>query len=272
MELQSITDSIFFGTKFNSCNSTFIVTKDGAVVVDTPMAPTQAKAWKAEIEKHAPVRYVIIDEAHTDHYCGSCYLGGTVIGNSDTVEKLKQAKAEDLIKEMAFMAPDEPAPDSSFYFRPPEIVLKGEATLRMGDRTIEILRVPGHTPQQLAVYIPEDRVLIASDNVNLGSPVFIDALPYEWLTSLDRLDTLDVDVVLPGHGEATDKSAFSRMKEKIQMWLDVIGRSVAAGASMEETFNRVRASREFSQAPEEGPAAGFFRMNVESLYKALLEK
>ncbi len=269
MEIRKITDSIFFGTQFNSCNSTFIVTKDGAVVVDTPMVPAQARAWKAEIEKHTPVKYVIIQEAHTDHYCGSCYLGGTVIGNPDTVDRLQKAKVEDLIKEMAFMAPDEPKPDSSFYFRPPEIVLKGDATLRMGDRTIEILRMPGHTPQQTAVYIPDQRTVIVSDNINLASPIFVDAVPYEWLKSLDRLNELDVDIVIPGHGEVTDKSAFANMKGQIQTWLNVIGKAVDAGASLEETFKRVNEAKEFARVPKEGPMAGFFKMNVESLHRAL---
>lgn len=269
MEVRKITDSIFFGTGFNSCNSTFIVTKDGAVVVDTPMVPAQAKAWKAEIEKHAPVKYVIVQEAHTDHYCGSCYLGGTVIGNADTVDRLKKAQVQDLINEMAFMAPDEPKPDDSFYFRPPEIVLQGEATLRMGSLDVEILRVPGHTRQQTAVYVPDQRVLIASDNINLASPIFVDAVPYEWLKSLDRLNELDVDVVIPGHGEVTDRSAFGKMKAQIQVWIDVIGKAVKAGASLEETFKQINEAKEFSQVPKEGPMAGFFKMNVESLYRAL---
>ena len=59
------------------------------------------------------------------------------------------------------------------------------------------------------------------------------------------------------------------MKGKIQVWIDVIGKAVDAGASLEETFTRINEAREFSQVPKEGPMAGFFRMNVESLYKAL---
>jgi hypothetical protein len=48
-------------------------------------------------------------------------------------------------------------------------------------------------------------------------PIFIDALPHEWMTSLDQLSELDVDHVIPGHGEATDKRAIGMMKNMIQM-------------------------------------------------------
>ena len=267
--MQQVTSNVYAKTAFQGCNSGFIVTKEGAVVIDTPMVPVEAQDWKLEIEKHAPVKYVIINEAHTDHYCGSCYLGGTLIGTVDTVNALKSAKVEDLIKDLSLMAPGSPKPDNSFYFRPPEIVLDGEATLYLGDHSIKILSVPGHTPKQLAVYIPEERVVFTSDNINLAIPIFINALPDEWLNSLDRLRALDVDHVIPGHGEITDKSAFGMMQDQIRVWIDVIGSAIKEGTDLDGIKKKATEAKEFSNIPKEGPMAGFFFMNVESLYKVL---
>ena len=164
--MQQVTANVYTRTDFHGCNSSFVVTKDGAVVIDTPMVPVEAQEWKKTIEEKAPVRYVIVDEAHTDHYCGSCYLGGTVIGTDDTVAALKAATVDALIGEMSWMAPEMPKPDSSFYFKPPDIALKGEATLYLGGHSFQVLWVPGHTPQQLAVYVPEERTVFTSDNIN----------------------------------------------------------------------------------------------------------
>jgi cyclase len=267
--MQQITDNIYAGTTFQGCNSSFIVTKEGAVVIDTPMVPAEAREWKRKIELHAPVKYVIINEAHMDHYCGSCYLDGTVIGTEDTFNALKKAKVEDLIKEMSWIAPDSPKPDLSFYFKPPEICIDGETTLHLGDHTIKIIPAPGHTPRQLAVHVPGERVLFTSDNINLGIPIFIDAKPYEWLKTLDRLSEIDVDHVIPGHGKVTDKSAFAIMKEMIQTWIDIIGTAIKDGLDIEGARQKAMEAREFAEIPREGPMAGFFFMNVESLYKAL---
>lgn len=267
--MQQVTDNVYAGTTFQGCNSSFIVTKEGAVVVDTPMVSTEAQDWKKKIEEHAPVKYVIINEAHTDHYCGSCYLGGTVIGTEDSVQALKNAKLDDLIRELSWMAPDSPKPDKSFYFRPPEIALEGEAILHLGDHTVHILSAPGHTSKQLAVYVPEERVVFTSDNISLGMPIFIDAVPNEWIHSLDRLSELDVEHVIPGHGEITDKSAFGIMKGMIQVWIDVVGEAIKDGLNLEGTHQRIMSVKEFADIPKEGPMEGLFNMNLEALYRSL---
>ena len=269
--MQKVTDNIYAKTTFQGCNSGFIVTREGAVVIDTPMVPSEAQGWKKEIESHGPVKYVIINEAHTDHYCGGCYLGGTLIGTEESLNALKAAKVEDLIKELSWMAPNSQGPDESFYFKPPEIVLKGEAGIHLGDHTINILSVPGHTPKQLAVHIPEERAVFTSDNINLAIPIFINAIPDAWLESLDRLNELDVDYVIPGHGEVTDKSAFALMKDKIRVWMDVIGQGIKEGEDLERVKKRVTEAKEFAELPKEGPMAGLFYMNVEALYRALVK-
>ncbi|NLD35700.1 MAG: MBL fold metallo-hydrolase [Desulfatiglans sp.] len=267
--MKKITDHVFAKTSFHGCNSGFIVTKEGAVVIDTPMVPSEAREWKQKIEEHAPVKYVIINEAHTDHYCGGCYLGGTVIGTDDSVNALKNAKIETLIRELSWMAPGTPAPDETFYFRPPEIAINGDVTLYLHDHTIKILMVPGHTAKQLAVYVPEEKVLFTSDNINLAIPIFIDALPHEWITSLNRLSELDVEHVIPGHGEITDKSAFKNMKDKINIWMDFVGGAINQGMDLEKIRSKIMVAKEFERIPKEGPMAGIFNMNLDALYRAL---
>lgn len=267
--MQKITENIYTETAFQGCNSSFIITKEGAVVIDTPMVPVEAQEWKRQIESHAPVRYVIINEAHIDHYCGSCYMEGTVIGTEDTYNVLKNARVEEFIDTLSMLAPDSPKPDSSFYFRPPEITIEGDIALHLGDHTIRILSAPGHTPKQLAVHVPEERVLFTSDNINLEIPTFISALPDEWINSLNRLSELDVDYVIPGHGEVSEKSAFQVMKDKIQLWVEVVGGAIKEGLDLEETRQRILEGKEFSDIPREEPMTGFVNMNIESLYKIL---
>jgi glyoxylase-like metal-dependent hydrolase (beta-lactamase superfamily II) len=269
--MQQITDNVYVETIFQGCNSGFIVTKQGAVVIDTPMVPADAREWKREIEKYAPVKYVIINEAHIDHYCGSCYLGGTVIGSVDTLTALKNAKVEELTGFLSMMSPESTGPDKDFYFKPPEIILDGRAEIHMGNHTFKIFPAPGHTPKQFAVHVPEERVLFTSDNINLEIPTFISAVPYEWIKTLDLLSELDVDHVIPGHGEVTDKSVFKTMKDSIHLWMEAVGGAIKEGLGIEETRDRVINAKEFGNMPKEGPIAGFFNMNIDALYKKLSE-
>ena len=112
--------------------------------------------------------------------------------------------------------------------------------------------------------------MFTSDNINLNMPIFVNAVPREWVKSLDRLNELDVDHVIPGHGEVTDKSAFPVMKAKVQLWIDVVGAAIKAGLSAEDTRKKVAEAREFADLPKEGPMAGFFNMNVDAVYRGLM--
>ena len=267
--MQKITDNVYTETAFHGCNSSFIVTKGGAVVIDAPMVPAEAQQWKKQIETHAPVKYVIINEAHIDHYCGCCYLEGAVIGTEDTYNALKNAKIEEFVGILSMLAPGTPEPDRGFYFKTPEITIESEATLYLGDHTFKILSVPGHTAKQLAVYVPEERVLFTSDNINLEIPTFISALPDEWIKSLNRLSELDADHVIPGHGNISDKTAIKVMKDKIKLWIEVVGGAIKEGLDLEEARQRIMKAKEFGDIPKEEPMTNFVGMNIESLYKIL---
>ena len=93
-----------------------------------------------------------------------------------------------------------PLPDT-FRFRLPEITFSENFTLHAGDHTFEIIGMPGHTACQTVVYFPEERVLFAGDTIaNRKVPSLHEALPFEWLDSLRKLQKLDCEIVVPGHG------------------------------------------------------------------------
>jgi len=153
--------------------------------------------------------------------------------------------------------------------RPPEITFSEKLTLYLGNHTFHLMHMPGHTPFSLAVYIPEERIVFTSDNVNLGMPVFRDSNPEHWLESLKKYQELDVDKVVPGHGAVCDKSCFPQMSALVQSWIDVVADAIDRRLSLEQTLEEVPKAEMFSQMPKEGPGAGFLRMNIERIYEVL---
>ena len=267
--MQKITDNVYVETEFTGCNTSFVVTNDGVVVIDTPMVPSDAKKWAAEASKHGPIRYVINTEPHGDHYSGSYYFGGTVIGHEGTRKVALAAKIEDMKGMLQRMAPDSPPLDEDFRYHPPDITLSERLTLYLGKHTFELIYMPGHTPSQVSVYVPEEKVVFCSDNINLATPVLFDSLPYEWLESLKKYQELDVDKVVPGHGDVCRKSCFSEMSNIIHTWIDTVADAIAKGMSLEEAQDKLPLAEQFSQMPKEGPMAGLVGMNIEKLYKVL---
>lgn len=82
--------------------------------------------------------------------------------------------------------------------------LEDNSRLTIGHTEINILHSPGHTAGQLNFYIPSQQILLAGDNLIengtswIGTP---DGDISQYLQSLNRLKSLQITKVGPGHGD-----------------------------------------------------------------------
>jgi cyclase len=266
--MQKVTDNVYVETGFRGCNCSFVVTSEGVVAIDTPMVPSEAKKWAAGMAEFGPMRYVINGEPHGDHVSGNCYMGGVLIGHEGTREAIKAAKREDAERMLKMLAPDTPL-DKDFRYRPSEITFTERLTLYLGKHTFHLINLPGHTPYQAAVYVPEERVVFTSDNVVAGLPFFHQAVPDKWLKSIKALEKLDIDKVIGGHGPVQDKRYLPEMSKLIKTWVGVVKEAIDTGMSLEEAQDKVTYAKEFPQLPRDERTAGIIKMNVGAIYKYL---
>jgi len=98
-------------------------------------------------------------------------------------------------------------------------------------RTLQIIDAPGHTPGNIVAYIPESGELFSGDTIlptTIPTPGmhYPDATesnmePQRWpslppfIKSVNRIRELDIDLILPGHGDLVDDPArlFERFKK-----------------------------------------------------------
>ena len=98
--------------------------------------------------------------------------------------------------------------DSLFY--PQLVPLHDGQVLDLGDRKIEVIHVPGHTPGSICLLDRKDNALYTGDNDN--TLVWLhpqDALPLDvYLQSLQKLQRRkkDFNTLFPGHGEPIDNA------------------------------------------------------------------
>ncbi|MET9677775.1 MBL fold metallo-hydrolase [Streptomyces sp. NPDC006482] len=109
-----------------------------------------------------------------------------------------------------------------------DLALDDGQVLRLGDTDWEVVRTPGHTPGHLALWQPEERLLVVGDAlsdydvgwVNLA----LDGLDATTtaLTSLKRLADLAPRVILPSHGPivADPAAAFAAALRRAQRLVD----------------------------------------------------
>ena len=175
--MENVTPNIFTETKVRGCNYSYVVTSDGVVVIDTGQLPTKAMALREEAESHGPIRYVINTEHHVDHIFGNYFFkgAGTVVHHQGVYDNFMVVGPE--LDPFAYAAEaiptDDPEgeaifPDREVYYSDPnkgQLVFTGDLTLRVGSHSFELIHTPGHTPGQIAVYVPEERTVFTGDTV-----------------------------------------------------------------------------------------------------------
>jgi cyclase len=275
VELEKISNNVYAETSFRGCNPGFVVTREGVVMIDTPQMPVDAIGWQDVIAKHGPVRYLINTEPHGDHFTGNCFFEGTVIAHEGTREAItaSAANVEEVKERLTEASPELSSQLREFRYRLPTITLSERMTLYVGDHTFQLINMPGHTPYQVAVFIPEERVVFTSDNIFCRVQTFLQqALPYEWLDSLKQLEELEADVLVPGHGSVCDRSYIPEMRSVIQSWIDAVTQAIEQGLTVQEAQDKIT---DIDPYPVEGGIEAMSRqlprINVARLYQVLKE-
>jgi cyclase len=250
--MERVTPAVFTETTLRGCNPSFVVTSDGVVVIDTPQLPTRAVAMRAEAESHGPLRYLINTEHHVDHIFGNYFFKGAcpVVEHQGVYDNFMVVTPDLDPYEYAKEAipTDDPAgaaifPDRDTYYADPNkgsIVFTGDLTLSVGDRTFRILHTPGHTPGQVAVHVPEERVVFTGDTVFCECQTWLMTSNIDqWIGALDRIAALDVDHVVPGHGPVTTPAYLAVQRSNLLDWKAAVAAAVAKGWTRDETIERV---------------------------------
>jgi len=265
--MKRVTENVCTGASI--CNHSFVRTKDGLVLIDTPAVPSMAVAWQSVMAALGPARYLINTEPHMDHVGGDYFFDAPIVAHEGARRAMEAASLDYFVQMLSSAAPGERLPEG-FSFRLPSITFSEGLTLYVGDHTFRLLPLPGHTPYQSPVYVPEERVLFAGDNVVTGMPLFHEAIPDEWLLSLDALMELDIDVVVPGHGEVGDKGLIPKMKAEVIACIDAVKGAIAKGMTLEETLSSVSFLDRYPEpGADEAKRAFFQQRSLTRLYEAL---
>jgi glyoxylase-like metal-dependent hydrolase (beta-lactamase superfamily II) len=256
----------------HTSNAGFVVTRDAVVVFDALGTPPLGRAMVTAIRKITPlpIRRVVVSHYHADHVYGLQELkregaeiwahrrGEAYFASGQAAERLAQRRA-DLF----------PWVDDSTRVVAPDLWLDGDTDFRQGGVTFRPIYTGGaHSPEDLMMYVVEERLLFAGDLMFAGRIPFVgNADSKSWLKALDRMLALDAVVVVPGHGPASRdvRSDLTLTRDYLAFLRQTMGRAVEDLEPFDAAYAKVDWSK-WSALPAFEPAN---RINAYGTYLLL---
>jgi len=196
-------------------NAGFILTRDGVVVVDSQLNPRAAGAMLRAIRKltDKPILYLINTHAHGDHTFANHVIHPTkgIVAHERTKVALATQGAR-MLKEYPQVVGAKEAEGAQVTL--PTLTFTDQMMLPVAGRTIVLKYLGiGHTVGDIVVWLPNERVLFT------GDLVYVNQLPWlgegetrEWLKTLDRMNALPYQRIVPGSGPVGDRRSVERFK------------------------------------------------------------
>lgn len=247
--------------RWQTHNSLFVVGEDGVLVVD-PIGPEAARQLAVAVRERAPgkpLHTVAYSHDHADHASGA----PTLFGELNRAPIVAHELAEEKIA--AQDNPDLPPPDITFSGETHQVV-------DLGDRHVE-LRYLGksHSDNMIVAYLPEEKIVFAVDFVSNDRVGYRDLPDYhypEFLEAMRRLQELNYETVVFGHGPPGGPEAVDRQIRYYEALRDAVAEALDAGLTRDEAAERV-------ELPEFADWAGYedwLELNVRAMYGFLTEQ
>jgi len=229
--MQIFKNRIFVETQYLGANVGCVSTKKGLVLIDSPLLPKDARDWAGKIRDATgqDIAYLINTDHHFDHIMGNSFLTDRVVCHSAAARGMKffRDKKEELKKAVQGTFPrvlrDFEAEIDALEITSPHITFQKKLTLYLDDITLLLEFVGGHSPATILIHLPEDRLVFTGDNVETQFPFFLQGRFHAWKEVLQKIFSMDIELVVPGHGPVGGKELiekyltfFQNMEEEVK--------------------------------------------------------
>ncbi len=241
--------------------STIIIGQNGVIVVDAKNRAPDGKKLVDEIGKltNKPITTVILTHSDPDHTRG---LGGfpkglTIIAHENDKKEIEQ----ELANGGAQAAPKE--------YLPNKIVTQERESMTIEGIKMTLIHIaPAHTTGDLAVYLPDEKVVASGDLIGDGDPgihLFKNGSSEGWIKFVTVLADLDADSYVRGHADVANREQVRRVLANAIAKRARIVDLVKQGKSLDDI------KQTFGEPVKAGPPSRFPSF-VETTYEELTKK
>lgn len=204
-------------------NLSFIVTTDGVLVFNAGGSYLVAKAMHEEIKKvtDQKVKYVVLENSQGHAILGSNYWkeqGAIIVAHVEADKDIKH-RGEDIYMRSLRVQKDKLI--GSKIVRP-DLTFEEKLNLPMGDTKIELMHIgASHSPDDIQLWLPEQKLLISGDTAfnERMLPIFPHTNTLAWIETWDKIEALEPEIIIPGHGEPTDLATITKFTKDYLVYM-----------------------------------------------------
>lgn len=312
-KVYKVTEQVYSAVGWNVANIVMIIGDDGLIMVDAGLSPETSREVLAEFRKitDKPIVAVIYSHFHHDHIDGvKGLVSAEQVEAGETQIYAHSSLMQHLVDESAVLGPIlgvRAGYTFGFFLEGEDIeyMNSGIGPLATGGKPgsfiaptrlvddvlkvtiagvdLEIIHVPSEAPDELAVYLPDSRVLI--DTEVIQGPTFPNVYtlrgtkfrqPTTWIKSIDRLRKLKAAYLAPTHGrpvtgEAKVDEVLRMTRDGIQFVHDQTIRYMNKGLTPDELAQKVKLPPHlFNYAPYLRQYYGTVKQAVRQIYAGYL--
>lgn len=306
-EIIKVTDGVYAAVGYGLANSILLEGRDGIVIVDVMESVEAALPVKIAFDNitKKPLKAIVYTHYHADHVFGAGVFTGNrdidVYSHKKTLDELDRVTAvtQEITYKRAmrmfgtFLTEGELencgiGPFLNFndkttisYIRPNKTFSGETLKLNIAGINLELIHAPGETDDQIVVWMPDKKLLIAADNYYKSFPNLytIRGTSYRdvlaWVRSLDKMIALKPEYLVPCHsrpvtGPEAIYEILTDYRDAIQFVHDQTIRGINKGLTQDELAETVKLPKHLAVKPYLREYYGTVAWSVRNIYNGYL--
>jgi cyclase len=231
-------------------NVGMIHTPEGMILIDTTSYPSDMEELcEAGGIIRQDVRTVVNTHSHSDHTWGNQLFECPIVAHCLCLEQMRSSmknewRPAEIQAYIAYLKKTEPQKAeqvrqkvAGLQIKLPDQVFETQHLGELGGVKYQVIHMGGHTPDSSIVWIPDKRVLYASDLIFQGRyPYIFDADITAWIEALKQLKKFKAEVIIPGHGMRCTEAEIDVLLDYLEGSWQLVKEHIQAGHNVVKTL------------------------------------